>query len=515
MDDCFFKFALPSRRRLLDVLQESIYESASSLGPPRMDTTYEFDGLQTIHNHEFLDDEDFKQAYARGVQAAGQDYRWYWRVHIGLWAARHAAKLPGDFVECGVNRGFLSSSIMHLLDWDQTGRTFYLMDTFTGLDPHYITDEERDSGVLERTQRERETGFLVTGSDLARQNFAQWRNVVIIEGAIPETLNQATPEKVAFLHIDMNCSPPEIAAIEHFWDRLVPGAPILLDDYAYHGYRTQKVAMDDFARRKGVAIASLPTGQGLLIKPAPAPIAAPERRLTRTFADSEERWCYACGGDSFLPARSVLWKALVDEWQLSAEEVRYVDRQQGECCADCGANLRSVALAKAILATVGAEGSLAHFASSAAASGLKLLELNEAGTLSPYLRRLPGYSFGAYPQVDMHNLPYPDGTFDLVVHSDTLEHVENPAHALQECARVLKPGGSICYTVPVIVGRLSRSRAGLPKSYHGNPAESGDDFVVHTEFGADFWTIPVQSGLSRVTIHTVAYPAATAVSATR
>lgn len=187
---------------------------------------YDFDGLKTIHNHEFLTDEIFKRAYARGVEAAGQDYNWYWRVHIGLWAARHATTLPGDFVECGVNRGFLSSSIMQMLDWDRTGRMFYLMDTFTGLDPRYITDEERQNGVLERTQHERDIGFLVTGSTIARRNFAEWRNVAIIEGAIPETLDQAKPEKVAFLHIDMNCAPPEVAAMEYFWDRLTPGAPI-------------------------------------------------------------------------------------------------------------------------------------------------------------------------------------------------------------------------------------------------------------------------------------------------
>lgn len=141
------------------------------------------------------------------------------------------------------------------------------MDTFAGLDPRYITEEERQNGVLERTQHERDTGFLANGSELVRANFSQWRNVVIIEGAIPDTLAQATPEKVAFLHIDMNCSPPEVAALQHFWNRLVPGATVVLDDYACHGYRTQKVAMDGFARSKGVAIASLPTGQGLLLKP--------------------------------------------------------------------------------------------------------------------------------------------------------------------------------------------------------------------------------------------------------
>ena len=232
--------------------------------------TYHFDGLQTVHNHEFLEDDVFKAAYARGVQAAGVDYGWYWRVHVGLWAARHAATLPGDFVECGVNRGFMSSSIMEMLDWNKTGRTFYLMDTFSGLDPRFVTDEERSDGILERTQRERDSGFLVAGAELARQNFAEWDNVRIIEGAIPETLHLAEAERIAFLHIDMNCSPPEIAAIAHFWDRLAFGAPVLLDDYAYHGYRTQKVAMDAFARDKDVAILSLPTGQGLLLKPGEA-----------------------------------------------------------------------------------------------------------------------------------------------------------------------------------------------------------------------------------------------------
>src|SRR5208282_3830755 len=42
----------------------------------------------------------------------------------------------------------------------------------------------------------------------------------------------------------------------------------------------------------------------------------------------------------------------------------------------------------------------------------------------------------------------------LVIHSDTLEHVERPVRALEECRRVLAPGGRVCFTVPIIVGRL-------------------------------------------------------------
>jgi len=42
---------------------------------------------------------------------------------------------------------------------------------------------------------------------------------------------------------------------------------VLLDDYAYFGFGAQKLAMDEFAARHDVAICSLPTGQGLLLRP--------------------------------------------------------------------------------------------------------------------------------------------------------------------------------------------------------------------------------------------------------
>ena len=57
-----------------------------------------------------------------------------------------------------------------------------------------------------------------------------------------------------------------MAALEYFWERLVPGALVLFDDYAYRGYEAQKRALDALARRRDVPIASLPTGQGLLIR---------------------------------------------------------------------------------------------------------------------------------------------------------------------------------------------------------------------------------------------------------
>ncbi|SIO58966.1 Macrocin-O-methyltransferase (TylF) [Burkholderia sp. GAS332] len=242
------------------------YKRLSPILRPKLDRPYEFDGLFSTHNHDFMDSPAFKDAYDRGVAASSADYQWYWRVHIGLWAARSAARLEGDFVECGVNRGFLSSAIMHALNWDSTGRMFYLLDTFMGLDERYVSDLEKEGGVLEKNKKELENGFYTNNLPLVEQNFAEWRNKKIVAGSIPETLGEIQSSAIAFLHIDLNCSPPEVAAIESMWARIPTGGIVLLDDYAYYGYQPQKEGMDIWAAANEVPIASLPTGQGLIVK---------------------------------------------------------------------------------------------------------------------------------------------------------------------------------------------------------------------------------------------------------
>ena len=222
--------------------------------------------------------------------------------------------------------------------------------------------------------------------------------------------------------------------------------------------------------------------------------------------------CSVCGGRAFT-SRAVLWDALAGDWQLSPAERDYIDRQQGTSCDACGANLRSIALANALRACLGTAALLSDVVGMHAYRRLRLLEINEAGSLTPTLRRLPGYRYVAYPEVDMHALPFDDRTFDVVVHSDTLEHVPNPVHALQECRRVLAASGALCFTVPTVVGRMTRSREGLAPSYHGSPETTPDDFIVQTEFGADAWTWPLSAGFSRVEIHAVQFPAATALLA--
>ncbi len=160
----------------------------------------------------------------------------------------------------------LSSSIMHYLDWNNLQRRFFLFDTFTGVDERLVTDEEAASGNLGYFREMYKTDIY----EDAVRNFSEYNNVEIIRGSVPSSLSTVDINAVAYLSIDMNNVTPEIAAIDHFWSKLQPGAPVLLDDYGFVRYEAQKRAFDAWASQHGVAILALPTGQGLIIKPPSA-----------------------------------------------------------------------------------------------------------------------------------------------------------------------------------------------------------------------------------------------------
>jgi SAM-dependent methyltransferase len=71
---------------------------------------------------------------------------------------------------------------------------------------------------------------------------------------------------------------------------------------------------------------------------------------------------------------------------------------------------------------------------------------------SQSLCRLLGFVDGqiddaSYPAANILALPYPDDTFDLVASDQVLEHIEgDPQRAVDECFRVLKPGGLAVHT---------------------------------------------------------------------
>ena len=228
---------------------------------------YAEDGLFSVHNDEFRRDPSFTAASQLGVESShGIDPALRWRIHIALWAARLALKAPGDFVECGVNAGMVSSAIMHDLDWSALPRQYFLVDTFAGPVLDQFSPEEHHSGWVSLVEERVAAGAYVTDMERVRATFAEWPNAIVVQGTVPEILPSIGSRQIAFLHLDLNCAAPEVAALAYFWSQMAPGAVVLMDDYAHHGVEAQKKSIDHWARSIPITVLSLPTGQGLIVK---------------------------------------------------------------------------------------------------------------------------------------------------------------------------------------------------------------------------------------------------------
>ena len=218
----------------------------------------------------FLRDERFVEAYRAGMDSghhilrapgSRDDIHIEWRVHVLCWAAAHGARLEGDFVECGVNTGIYSLAVCKYLGFERLDREFWLFDTFRGIPESHMAPEERDARIAENASLYSEC------FEIAQRNFAPYPRAHLVRGTVPETLANVSIGTVAYLSIDMNIVAPERAAIEHFWPRLVPGAIVVLDDYGWLHFEAQRRSMDEFAHAAGVEVLTLPTGQGVLVKP--------------------------------------------------------------------------------------------------------------------------------------------------------------------------------------------------------------------------------------------------------
>jgi SAM-dependent methyltransferase len=236
-------------------------------------------------------------------------------------------------------------------------------------------------------------------------------------------------------------------------------------------------------------------------------------------ADESGR-CVACGADTVFAFNS--WTIPDDMhafWSDASVSRAYV-RRESMFCRFCCSNLRVRRIAEVLVALYGPPGcgSLAELIEDSAFRALDVAEINTIGSLGSLhalLRRLPRLMFSDYRgserlgevvdgirNEDICHLTYPDAAFDLVLSSDTLEHVQDFRAALAETRRVLRPGGRHIFTVPVVWTReTTEARAYLrddgeivhlmPALYHGRGSgayrfiPAGADLLTFTEFGRD------------------------------
>lgn len=226
--------------------------------------------------------------------------------------------------------------------------------------------------------------------------------------------------------------------------------------------------------------------------------------------------CSICGAEGSFVFNSwilppELKRALAEPALLEAFAAR-----ESLFCRSCGSNLRVRRLADVLIEHYG-EGAttLAALVEEPRFRSLDIAEINSIGLLHAFLARVPGLAYsefrpGASPgevvdgvrNEDISGLSYDDASFDLVLTSDTLEHVSDLPAALRETRRVLRPGGRHVFTVPLVPSRpVSETRAridddgelrhNLPPQYHGRGSgpfrvvSRKGDLLAFTDVGMD------------------------------
>src|SRR3970282_2480960 len=121
-------------------------------------------------------------------QPNAQEASLLWRLHVMCWCARNALRLEGDFVECGVFRGFMTAVAAQYLDFGVRPKRWYLYDTFEGIPQAHLDPGHGSPAAYQ------ETGLY---EDAVRR-FADYPNIGQHRGRVPEVLHGSAPQKIAF-----------------------------------------------------------------------------------------------------------------------------------------------------------------------------------------------------------------------------------------------------------------------------------------------------------------------------
>jgi hypothetical protein len=214
------------------------------------------DMLIALGKHCGFRDDPRMQKAVNEVAQRPQEHSLAWRVHTLAWAAAHCRHVPGDFVECGVFRAYSTAVVARVIEFDKVAKTWYLYDAWGDIVEKEVLDDRHRATYGDPEQKR-----------TAAERCAPFPNIRLVQGLVPQVFATVCPERVSFLHIDMNNAVPEIAALEILFDRVSPGGVIVLDDYGWAGrYKAQKPAHDAFFAARGHEVMELPTGQGMIIR---------------------------------------------------------------------------------------------------------------------------------------------------------------------------------------------------------------------------------------------------------
>jgi len=200
----------------------------------------------------FLEDERFLAAQ-RDAAESEQERRLSWRLHTLCWAASQALGLKGDFVQCGVFRGYMADMVARYLGPELDRRRWLLFYDFS-----VYPEDQTQFTQLGKKQPD--------AYSHAKARLARFPGITVLNGKLPELLGKRALRKIAFLHLDLHDAPTELAVLDRLFDRLVPGAPIVLEKFGWLFAKAQHEACKAYLAERGLPVLEIAIGQGVAIK---------------------------------------------------------------------------------------------------------------------------------------------------------------------------------------------------------------------------------------------------------
>tara|TARA_B100000575_G_scaffold43334_2_gene30749 strand:- start:181 stop:930 length:750 start_codon:yes stop_codon:yes gene_type:complete len=171
-----------------------------------------------------------------------------WRIHLLASAINSCKNLEGDFIEFGCYDARVAEFLIEYNNISKLKKNFYLYDVFD--------NPPTAKGPLHSSQL----------YDNVNKRLSKYNFVKVIPGLLPETFKNNIPDKIAFVHLDLNSAKTEISLLEIFFEKVVPGGIIILDDYGTMGYEEQYFEEKKFFANLGYNVFEFPTGGGMVIK---------------------------------------------------------------------------------------------------------------------------------------------------------------------------------------------------------------------------------------------------------
>ena len=185
------------------------------------------------------------------------------RINLARFLARYelfrvVKDLPGCVLECGVYRG------AGLLTWAKLAEIFCTgdrtkkiigFDNFKGFESLHPKDgpemSKRSKVVGGWNPSEFYDELLEHIETFEMDSYVpRAPRIELVEGSIektaPDFISKNSGIRISILNIDMDIYEPTLAALENFYDLVVPGGIIILDEYGIEAWGGEAKAFDDF-----------------------------------------------------------------------------------------------------------------------------------------------------------------------------------------------------------------------------------------------------------------------------